>query len=100
MLVKQCTLGSIAQCSHEECAVLYLCQDMQPAPLPAFALLTGFNPQETVRSAFAECTVLTVAHRLHTIMDSDRVLVLDAGCVKEYAAPHRLLQVRTRLAYA
>ena len=43
--------------------------------------------------AFKECTVLTIAHRLHTIMDSDRVLVMDAGRVKEYAAPGRLLQV-------
>ena len=49
--------------------------------------------QETVRGAFKECTVLTVAHRLHTIMDSDQVLVLDAGRVQEMAAPRRLLQV-------
>lgn len=30
---------------------------------------------------FAHCTVLTVAHRLHTIIDCDRVLVMDAGTV-------------------
>ena len=35
--------------------------------------------QSTIRSKFARCTVLTVAHRLNTIMDSDRVLVMDAG---------------------
>lgn len=49
--------------------------------------------QDTVRTAFRGCTVMTVAHRLHTILDSDRVLVLDAGRVKEYDAPGRLLQV-------
>lgn len=36
--------------------------------------------------------MLTVAHRLHTIMDSDRVLVMDTGIAAEFAAPHELLQ--------
>lgn len=40
-----------------------------------------------------DCTVLTVAHRLHTIMDSDKVLVMDNGVVSEFGAPHELLQV-------
>ena len=31
--------------------------------------------QETIRSKFQRCTVLTIAHRLNTIMDSDRVMV-------------------------
>ncbi|KAG5877618.1 hypothetical protein JTB14_015566 [Gonioctena quinquepunctata] len=48
--------------------------------------------QKTIRTKFADCTVLTVAHRLNTIMDSDKVLVLDAGQVVEYDHPHVLLQ--------
>lgn len=36
--------------------------------------------------------MLTVAHRLHTIMDSDRVLVMDTGVAAEFAAPHELLE--------
>lgn len=48
--------------------------------------------QKTIRDKFAECTVLTIAHRLHTVMDSDRVLVMDAGTAVEFAHPHDLLQ--------
>ncbi|GCB80896.1 hypothetical protein scyTo_0021740 [Scyliorhinus torazame] len=43
--------------------------------------------QETIRQQFADKTVLTIAHRLNTIMDSNQVLVLDAGRVKEFDSP-------------
>ena len=35
--------------------------------------------QNTIRSEFNECTVLTIAHRLNTIMDNNRVMVMDQG---------------------
>ncbi len=35
--------------------------------------------QQCIRQRFSDCTVLVIAHRLHTIMHSDRVMVLDAG---------------------
>lgn len=48
--------------------------------------------QKTIRTKFADCTVLTVAHRLNTIMDSDKVLVMDGGMMVEFDHPHVLLQ--------
>ncbi|XP_050293272.1 probable multidrug resistance-associated protein lethal(2)03659 [Anthonomus grandis grandis] len=48
--------------------------------------------QNTIRRKFPDCTVLTIAHRLHTIMDSDKVVVMDAGRVVEFGHPHELLQ--------
>jgi ATP-binding cassette subfamily C (CFTR/MRP) protein 1 len=48
--------------------------------------------QETIRSEFRDRTVLTIAHRLGTIIDSDKVLVLDHGVVKEFGSPWELLQ--------
>ncbi|ODM90032.1 Multidrug resistance-associated protein 4 [Orchesella cincta] len=49
--------------------------------------------QKTIRSKFADCSIITVAHRLNSIIDCDRVLVLDKGCLKEYDHPHILLQM-------
>lgn len=49
--------------------------------------------QRTIRVQFRDCTVLTVAHRLHTVMDSDRILVMDAGRAVEFDYPHVLLQL-------
>lgn len=48
--------------------------------------------QTTIRRKFSDCTVLTIAHRLHTIMDSDKVLVMDAGRNVEFGHPYELLQ--------
>ncbi|ODN00558.1 Multidrug resistance-associated protein 4 [Orchesella cincta] len=48
--------------------------------------------QKTIRTKFADCSIITVAHRLHSVIDTDRILVLDNGFVKEYDHPHILLQ--------
>ncbi|KAJ2782737.1 hypothetical protein H4R18_002111 [Coemansia javaensis] len=47
--------------------------------------------QAIVRREFRGCTVITIAHRLNTVMDSDRILVMDQGEVAEFGAPAALL---------
>ncbi|GAB2241604.1 hypothetical protein Droror1_Dr00018379 [Drosera rotundifolia] len=47
--------------------------------------------QKTIREEFRNCTMLIIAHRLNTIIDCDRILVLSAGKVVEYDTPKNLL---------
>ncbi|XP_046744998.1 ATP-binding cassette sub-family C member 4-like [Diprion similis] len=48
--------------------------------------------QNTIKRRFADYTVLTVAHRLNTVMDSDRIMVMREGRIAEFGHPHLLLQ--------
>ncbi|GIQ80798.1 hypothetical protein KIPB_001654 [Kipferlia bialata] len=48
--------------------------------------------QETIRSCFTTQTVLVIAHRLMTVMDFDRIIVMDAGHISEYDTPANLLR--------
>jgi ABC-type multidrug transport system ATPase subunit len=48
--------------------------------------------QKTIRNSFENCTVLTVAHRLYTIIDSDKIMVMDKGQLVEFDSPSNLLQ--------
>jgi ABC-type multidrug transport system fused ATPase/permease subunit len=44
-----------------------------------------------VSEHFKECTVLTIAHRLNTILDADRIMVFEAGKLVEFDTPKKLL---------
>jgi len=56
--------------------------------------------QSTIRQEFQSCTVLTIAHRLNTIMDCDRVLVLHEGRVAEFDSPDALLNDHSTIFYS
>jgi len=56
--------------------------------------------QETIQKVFKDCTVITIAHRLNTVMKSDMVLVLDKGVVAEYDTPLNLLKKNDGVFYS
>ncbi|KAF9124551.1 hypothetical protein BGW39_008121 [Mortierella sp. 14UC] len=55
-------------------------------------MATDILIQKAIRSDFANATVITIAHRINTIIDYDRILVMHDGRVAEYDTPHTLLQ--------
>ena len=55
--------------------------------------------QQTIRETFSDCTVLTIAHRINTIIDSDRIMVIDAGKLVDFEDPAVLLRKQKGIFY-
>ncbi|XP_052178883.1 LOW QUALITY PROTEIN: ABC transporter C family member 3-like [Diospyros lotus] len=51
--------------------------------------------QHTLKQHFSDCTVLTIAHRITSVLDSDMVLLLDHGLVMEHDSPSKLLEIKS-----
>ncbi|KAJ3255495.1 hypothetical protein HK103_006226 [Boothiomyces macroporosus] len=56
--------------------------------------------QKTIRQEMKESTILTIAHRINTVMDSDRIIVLDKGVMVEFDTPKKLLANKSSKFYA
>lgn len=56
--------------------------------------------QETIRKEFQDCTILTIAHRLNTVIDYDKIMVLDSGKLAEFASPKELLEKHDSIFYS
>lgn len=82
----QCQLVCIARALLRNCHIL-LCDEATSSVDPE----TDQVIQKILRSEFKSCTVLTIAHRLGTIIDSDRILVLEDGRVVELDTPQHLM---------
>ena len=61
-------------------------------PTSSIDPLTDSIVQRVVREEFSDCTVVTIAHRLHTIIDSDRVIVMSDGLIAEVGPPQELMK--------
>lgn len=56
--------------------------------------------QTTIRAEMKDCTVLTIAHRINTVLDNDRILVMDSGRAVEFDTPANLLANRSSRFYS
>ncbi|XP_076337840.1 multidrug resistance-associated protein 1-like isoform X2 [Tachypleus tridentatus] len=56
--------------------------------------------QNTIQTEFSECTVITIAHRLHTILDYNRIIVMEKGKIVETGNPSTLLSSSTSIFYS
>ncbi|KAJ2103841.1 Multidrug resistance-associated protein 1 [Coemansia sp. S100] len=63
----------------------------EEGPTANVDLETDKSVQELIRKELSDCTVLTIAHRLDTIMNSDRIIVMDKGTIAEIGTPQELL---------
>eukprot|EP01134_Creolimax_fragrantissima_P002648 CFRG2648T1 len=94
MSIGQLQLLSLARAILQQPTVMLM--DEATASLD---LMTDRLIQRTIRTLFTTATVIQVAHRIDTVIDSDRILVLDGGLIAEQGSPYELLQDKTGIFY-
>lgn len=53
-------------------------------------LKTDGTIQKLMKEKFKNCTVVIIAHRINTVMDCDRIMVIEDGRIKEFDTPYNL----------
>ena len=93
--VGQCQLLCLARALLRKSKLLVLDEATANVDAATDALI-----QKTIRENFADRTSLTIAHRLNTIIDCDKILVLEFGAVKEFDTPRNLMMNSTSEFYS
>jgi ATP-binding cassette subfamily C (CFTR/MRP) protein 1 len=63
-------------------------------------LVTDLLIQSTIKEKFSKCTILTIAHRLQTVLDYNRIIVLENGKIVENGSPQTLLNKSNSIFYS
>jgi len=61
-------------------------------PTSNIDMATDRRLQQIIRTHFSKCTIITIAHRLDTVVDNDKIVIMNAGSVMEFGPPLELLQ--------
>ena len=93
--------GDVRVCSRRVCVIdICVCACVCGRVCTAVSVVAATSSVDTetdafiqhmIRKEFSHCTVLTIAHRLNTIMDSSKIVVLDHGEMREEGSPDELL---------
>uniref|UniRef100_A0A7S3PQB0 ABC transporter domain-containing protein n=1 Tax=Aplanochytrium stocchinoi TaxID=215587 RepID=A0A7S3PQB0_9STRA len=87
-------LLSLSKALLNNCKILMLDEATSSVDMETDSII-----QETIANAFKGCTILTIAHRLQTVLDSDRILVMEDGKAGEFDTPEELLKNEDGLMY-